>query len=178
MNYFWILLCVSVPQSDRLVSASTARGNQVCMPRTPCNGLDMHNRMEIAVSEVYTSYTSLWHMIIRIAGYNDIVASHPTSIISPLRNLPYYYTRCTMTTLAWRPCIIRKSKGLSKQKCVCVERQHLTLTAAWWPRRTWAGSLGLLAFQMHTKLSLPPLASLVPSGDHFSPHTSSRWRRD
>ena len=50
-----------------------------------------------------------------------------------------------------------------------------TLTAAWCPLSTWAGSLGLLAFQIHTRLSFPPLASLVPSGDHFSPHTSSWW---
>lgn len=45
------------------------------------------------------------------------------------------------------------------------------LTAAWWSGRAKRAWSDWRASQMLRRLSLPPLARVVPSGDHLRPHT-------
>lgn len=53
----------------------------------------------------------------------------------------------------------------------------LTLTAAWWVKvcRGENSSSVYVLSQMLRVLSLPPLASSLPSGDQARPHTSNVW---
>ena len=55
----------------------------------------------------------------------------------------------------------------------------LTLTAAWWWVKRYMGRIlwAFLASHRHSRLSLPPLASWQPTGDHVNPQTSAVWRR-
>lgn len=51
----------------------------------------------------------------------------------------------------------------------------ITLTAAWWCVSVCSGVASSPWAQILSTLSLPPLASSLPSGDHSSPHTSWLW---
>ena len=52
-----------------------------------------------------------------------------------------------------------------------------TFTAAWWCENVWRGETSSLsvASQMFRRLSLPPLAKYLPSGDQANPQTSCEW---